>query len=81
VRVVHNYDRKVHLPVSWYPQALTELSSLLDQIGEEGSVVLESDSPATAAIIAMMEGAAIIQAAGNSTLHAVSTLSLLEREL
>jgi hypothetical protein len=66
--------------MSWYPQALAELSSLLDQIGEEGSVVLESDSPATAAIIAMLEGATIVHAAGRSALHAVSTLSLLEQE-
>jgi hypothetical protein len=66
--------------VSWYPQALTELSSLLDQIGEEGSVTLESDSPATAAIIAMMEGAAIVHAAGQSALRTVGTMSLLEQE-
>jgi len=67
--------------MSWYPAALGELSALLDQIGEEGSVTLESDSPATAAIVAMLEGATIIHAAGQSALRTVATMHLLEAEL
>lgn len=70
-----------NLQVSWYPQALTELSSLLDQIGEEGSVVLEPDSAGTAAIVAMLEGAAIVHAAGQSALRTVATMAQLEAEL